>query len=434
MRLSVIGAGYLGATHAVAMASLGHQVVGVDVDPVRVDHLNAGRLPFYERGVGPLLRTHRAGGALRFTTSVAEATGFADVHFICVGTPQRSDGQAADLTQVFGAIELLAPHLRPGAVVVGKSTVPVGTAARLAAVLNPLGAELVWNPEFLREGHALDDTLRPDRIVIGTDSPHGEQTLRAVYAQLIDAGTPVLRTDYATAELVKVAANSFLATKLSFINVMAEICEAAGADVLALSNALGLDERIGRRYLQPGIGFGGGCLPKDIRAFSARAAELGVGRAVALLDVVDDINRARRGRALDLARQLCGGTFAGARVAVLGLAFKPDSDDIRDSPALDIARAIHGAGALVRVYDPEAMHNAKDRHPDLSYGSSAVDACTDADVVLHLTEWDEFGALRPEDLNPVVAQRRLLDGRCTLDVGLWRRAGWQFASLGTSGG
>lgn len=436
MRLSVIGTGYLGTTHAVAMASLGHDVVGVDVDPVKVDHLNAGRLPFYEPGVGPLLRAHRADGSLRFTTSAADAGECADVHFVCVGTPQHRDGLAADLTQVHAAIARLVPHLRPGAVVVGKSTVPVGTAGRLAAILNRAGARLVWNPEFLREGRAVEDTLRPDRIVIGTHAPGagdgGGETLCTVYAPIIDAGTPVVRTDYATAELVKVAANSFLATKLSFINVMAEVCEAAGADIIALANALGLDDRIGHRYLQPGIGFGGGCLPKDIRAFSARARELGVERAVALLAVVDDINRSRRARALDRAREMCGDTLDGSRVAVLGAAFKPNSDDIRDSPALDVALAAHDEGAVVRVYDPEAMHNAKDRHPQLTFASSASDACVDADVVLHLTEWDEFASLRPDDLNRVVARRRLLDGRCTLSADVWRSAGWQFETLGNA--
>lgn len=430
MRLSVVGTGYLGTTHAVAMATLGHQVVGVDADARKIDDLNAGRLPFYEPGLADLLRERLADGSLRFTKSIAEAAVLADVHFVCVGTPQRRDGAAADLSQVEAAIAALVSNLRPDAIVVGKSTVPVGTASRLMADVSAARAHLVWNPEFLREGHALDDTLRPDRIVLGVIDDYSGRVVCEVYQPILDRGTPLIITDYATAELVKVAANSFLATKLSFINMMAEVCEAAGADVTQLAGAIGLDERIGRRYLRPGIGFGGGCLPKDIRAFAARAEELGVRHASALLHVVEDINRTRRTRVLDLARRLCDGSLSGARIAVLGASFKPDSDDIRDSPALDIAQEAHDQGAVVVVYDPEAMHNAKDRHPMLGYATSAMDACVAADLVMHLTEWDEFARLHPADLDRVVAHRRMVDGRCTLSAQTWREAGWEFEALG----
>lgn len=430
MRLSVVGAGYLGATHAVAMATLGHHVIGVDTDPRKVDDLNAARLPFFEPGLAEMLRDRRADGSVRFTTSVGEAAAAADVHFVCVGTPQRRDCAAADLTQLDAAVTALVAHLRPGAVVVGKSTVPVGTARRIAARLDPVHARLVWNPEFLREGRALEDTLRPDRVVLGVADDEARQVVCDVYATILGRGTPLVVTDYATAELVKVSANAFLATKLSFINMIAEVCEATGADVIDLARAIGHDNRIGQQHLQPGIGFGGGCLPKDIRAFASRAAELGITHATAMLDTVDEINRDRRARAVDLARGLCGGSLAGARIAALGAAFKPGSDDIRDSPALDVAVAAQREGAQVTVYDPQAMHNAKDRFPMLDYASSAIDACLDADVVMHLTEWDEFAALGPADLDTIVEHRRIVDGRCSLSAHLWRDGGWDFAAPG----
>jgi UDPglucose 6-dehydrogenase len=324
----------------------------------------------------------------------------------------------------------LLPLLRQGAVVVGKSTVPAGTAARVAARVESVGAHLVWNPEFLREGHALADTLRPDRIVIGVRCDEARAALDDVYAPIVAAGTPVVVTDLATAELVKVAANSFLATKLSFVNMMARMCEAADADVLDLTTALGFDRRIGDQYLQPGIGFGGGCLPKDIRAFAASAAELGVADVADLLGVVDTINTNSRRTAVTLARQLCGGDLDGMRVAALGAAFKPNSDDVRDSPALAVSLAMHDEGAAVRVYDPEAMHNAKDRCPMLTYASSVADACADADVVVHLTDWDEFATLQPTELATVVTHRRIVDGRCSLPADAWRAAGWDYAAPG----
>jgi UDPglucose 6-dehydrogenase len=430
MQVSVIGTGYLGATHAAAMAELGHEVVGVDVDQTKVERLAAGQVPFYEPGLPELLGKHVASGALRFTTSLTEAAEFAGVHFVCVGTPQKPGEFAADLTYVDAAFTELARVIRPGGVVVGKSTVPVGTAARIATLLRDAGAELVWNPEFLREGFAVEDTLRPDRVVIGAEDDAARELLEQVYAPILATEVPVVRTDFATAELVKVAANSFLATKISFINAMAEVCEGTGADVIQLAEAIGHDARIGHRFLRPGLGFGGGCLPKDIRAFMARAGELGVDQAVSFLRNIDEINLRRRARTVDLARELCEGSLAGRRVGVLGAAFKPDSDDIRDSPALDVALAIQRAGAAVRVYDPQAMNNAKDSYPMLAYSPTALEACADADVVLHLTEWPEFRALAPDDLAAVVRERRIVDGRSALDPATWRAAGWQFRALG----
>ncbi len=434
MRLSVLGTGYLGATHAAAMAELGFDVIGMDVDEEKVAGLTEGRAPMYEPDLEPLLRKGVESGRLRFTTSYAEAA-TADVHFLCVGTPQRKGEYAADMRYVDGVVDGLAPHLERPTLVVGKSTVPVGTAARLQARLVELapagaGAELAWNPEFLREGFAVEDTMHPDRIVVGTDSERAEGLLREVYASMIDDGTPFLVTDFATAELVKVSANAFLATKISFINAMAELCEATGADVTMLADAIGHDDRIGRKFLNAGLGFGGGCLPKDIRAFMARAGELGVDQALSFLREVDAINMRRRAHVVDRARDACGGNLLGQRVAVLGATFKPNSDDVRDSPALNVAGQIQLQGAQVTVYDPRGNENAKKLFPTLSYADSAVEACEGADLVLHLTEWQEFREMDPAVLSAVVRQKVVIDGRNALDRERWREAGWVYGSLG----
>lgn len=430
MRMSVIGTGYLGATHAAAMAEMGHDVVGVDVDEAKVAELQAGRVPFFEPGLPELLSKQVDAGRLRFTTSVQEAVEFADLHFVCVGTPQKKGEYAADLAYVDAAFTEVARYVGPADVVVGKSTVPVGTAARLADLIEEAGSELVWNPEFLREGFAVEDTLRPDRVVLGLRGERGLPAMKEAYAPIFESGTPVVTTDYATAELVKVAANSFLATKISFINAMAEICEATGADVTQLADAIGHDNRIGRRFLNAGLGFGGGCLPKDIRAFMARAGELGVDQAVSFLRDIDQINLRRRSRMVDLARELCDGSLAGRRVGILGLAFKPNSDDIRDSPALDVAQMVQRAGAAVRAYDPEAMPNSERLVPTVAYAPTIEDACRDADVVLHLTEWADFRAIDPAALGAVVKERNVVDGRNALDAELWRSAGWTVRALG----
>nr|PZN44419.1 MAG: UDP-glucose 6-dehydrogenase [Actinomycetota bacterium] len=434
-RLTVLGTGYLGATHAACMADLGYEVLGLDVDAAKIARLQAGDLPIYEPGLEELLKRNLEAGRLRFTTSYEEAAEFGDVHFICVGTPQKPGEYAADTSYVDAVVDSLAPHLTRECLVVGKSTVPVGTAARIAERLTRLApagdqVELAWNPEFLREGYAVQDTLRPDRIVIGVASEKAEKILREVYAPMLSAGVPLIVTDYPTAELVKTAANAFLATKISFINAMAEVCEAAHADVKQLSLALSYDERIGGKFLNPGLGFGGGCLPKDIRAFMARAGELGADQALSFLREVDAINMRRRARMVDLARELAGGSFDGRNVAVLGAAFKPNSDDIRDSPALDVAVNIRTQGGRVRVYDPVALDNARRAHPELEYGESAFDVARDAHVVLLLTEWQEFIELDPEELGRVVAERKVVDGRNALDADAWRAAGWHYRALG----
>ena len=434
LTLSVIGLGPLGAVHAACMADVGHTVIAVDASmPERAQMLSRGETPFFEPGLQELLERALATGRLTFTSDYADAAA-ADVHFLCVGTPQRQGEYAADMTYVDAAFRSLVPHLRDGALVVGKSTVPAGTAERLAEELattvTASGVELAWNPEFLREGFAIEDTLTPDRMVFGVRSEQAEAKLRAAFAPVIDLPTPVVVTDFATAQLVKVAANAFLATKISFINAMAEVCEATGGDVKKLSEALSHDTRIGGRFLHAGLGFGGGCLPKDIRAFMARAGELGVDQALSFLKEVDAINLRRRARMVDLARESLGGSFAGTRVAILGAAFKPNSDDIRDSPALDVAASIQQQGAAVALYDPAAMENAARIHPEIGYRESAVEAARGADIVLHLTEWKEFRTMDPSALSAVVAHKRIVDGRNALDPVLWREAGWSYRALG----
>jgi UDPglucose 6-dehydrogenase len=435
LRVTVIGTGYLGAVHAACLADLGFEVLGVDTDTAKVAALASGAAPFYEPGLDEVLGRALGSGRLRFTTSFQEAADFGDVHFLCVGTPQKRGSHAADMTHVDAALDSLARELTRPCLVVGKSTVPVGTAERLAARLAELapvggGAELAWNPEFLREGFAVQDTVAPDRLVIGVRSERAEATLREVYATQLDNGVPLVVTDFATAELVKVAANSFLATKISFINAMAEICDAAGADVAQLAEAIGHDERIGKQFLRAGLGFGGGCLPKDIRAFIARAGELGVGESLTFLREVDEVNLRRRRRTVDIARELAGGDVLGVKIACLGAAFKPDSDDVRDSPALHVASALQVEGADVHVYDPKAMANAHRQFPTLSLAASAAEAVADAQVVLLLTEWKEFRELDPTELRTVVAQPRIIDARNALDPVRWRAAGWTYRGLG----
>ena len=432
MRISVIGTGYLGAVHAAGMAELGFDVVGVDVDAAKIEALASGRMPFYEPDFEALLTKH-VGNGLRFTTDMAEISD-ADVHFICVGTPQRKNSLAADMSYVDASVDAMIPFLKDGSLVVGKSTVPVGTAERLAerievATPESVTVELAWNPEFLREGFAVQDTLHPDRLVLGVNGDAAEGVLRAVYARAIADDTPVVVTDLPTAELVKVAANSFLATKISFINAMAEICDVTGADVTALADAIGYDERIGRKFLNAGVGFGGGCLPKDIRAFSARAAELGAGQSVAFLNEMDAINLRRREHVVNLVREHLG-TLPGKRVAVLGAAFKPNSDDVRDSPALSIAGQLHLAGARVSVFDPKAMDNAAQVFPTLEYADSATGAIQGAEAVLHLTEWPEFRELDPAAIGDQVANKLVIDGRNLLDRDAYRSAGWTYVGLG----
>ncbi len=431
LKVSVIGTGYLGATHAACMSSLGFEVIGVDVDASKIALLVSGKVPFYEPGLEELLQKEIATGRLTFSTDF-NAISDADVHFICVGTPQSQNSLAADLKYVDAALDAIAPICKPGSLVVGKSTVPVGTAARLRERLlkaNPK-VDLAWNPEFLREGFAVEDTLRPNRLVVGVVNDAAEAKLKEIYKTNLEANTPWVRADLPTSELVKVAANSFLATKISFINAMAEVCEAAGGDVTVLAKAIGYDPRIGSRFLQAGIGFGGGCLPKDIRAFMARAGELGADQALEFLREIDSINLRARARVIELVRKDLSDNLTGKKIAVLGAAFKPDSDDVRDSPALDIAVQIAAAGATVTIHDPKAIEPAKKRFPALGFAEKIEDALAGADLVLHLTEWKVYRELDPVKMKSLVANPIIIDGRNALDREAWIAAGWKFRALG----
>ena len=440
-RLTFLGTGYLGATYAICFAELGYEVLGFDVDEAKIAKLAGGDVPIHEPGLDELLRKNLSAGRLRFTTSWEEVAEFGDVHFICVGTPQRPDGMAADLSHVESAVTNLAPLLKRKALIAGKSTVPVGTAEWIEQLVRrhtpaELGVEVAWSPEFLQEGVAVEDVLRPNRIIFGVKSEWATGMLYAAHKGVFDLAltedreVPVVVTDFATAELVKVAANAFLATKISFINAMAEVCEASGADVTKLADSIGHDDRIGRKFLNSGLGFGGGCLPKDIRAFMARAGELGASDALGFLKEIDQINMRRRVRMVDLAREVCGGSIIGRRIAVLGAAFKPNSDDIRDSPALNVAAQMQLQGASVVVTDPKAIENGLRAWPDITFVPTAQDAAQGADVVLLLTEWSDYCELDPAAFGSIVAHRRMLDGRNALDPDAWRAAGWTYRALG----
>ncbi|MFF1378034.1 UDP-glucose dehydrogenase family protein [Streptomyces sp. NPDC058308] len=437
MKLTVIGCGYLGATHAACMAELGHEVLGMDCDMDKVAILNSGKAPFHERDLDDLIAKHTASGRLKFTASYAEAAAFAELHFIGVGTPQQPGENTYDLSHLFSAVRQLAPRIKGPAVVAVKSTVPVGTAPRVRDLLHefaPAGnaTEVAWNPEFLRESCAIEDTLRPDRLVLGFEKEHSwaEAVLRQCFGKIIEAGTPTIVTDWATAELAKASANAFLATKISFINAVAEVCEASGADVTTLADILGHDTRIGRRGMRPGLGFGGGCLPKDLRGFMARAGELGAGQAAAVLREVDAINNRRRERMVDLAREQLDGDPAGKQITIWGAAFKPDTDDIRDSPALAVAQKLHELGATVTVTDPRALDNARKTHPELDYIDDPIVAVQDSDLLLHLTEWPQYSHVDPHRIASRAASPKVIDGRGTLNTETWREAGWTVRSLG----
>ena len=421
------------------MAELGHEVLGVDVDENKISALKSGQVPFYEPGLPEVLERNIEAGRLDFSTDYEEAAEFGNLHFLGVGTPQRRGSYAADMTYVKAVITDLVPKLKGDHIIFGKSTVPVGTAAELQELANELApegttVEIAWNPEFLREGYAVKDTITPDRIVLGVgetnNESRAEEVAREVYAQPLSQDTPFIVTDWQTAELVKVSANAFLATKISFINAVSEICEIAGADVTALADAIGLDERIGRKFLGAGLGFGGGCLPKDIRAFMARAGELGADQALTFLREVDAINMRRRDRVVDLAKEAFNGSLLGHRVTVLGCAFKPNSDDVRDSPALSVAGSLSLAGAAVTVYDPEGMDNAKKVFPTLDYAADTDDALSEAELVILATEWKQFKELDPQQAGQLVDNKHIIDGRNVLPVADWQQAGWKVEALG----
>jgi UDPglucose 6-dehydrogenase len=433
LNVSVIGTNYLGATHAAGLAEFGHSVIGVDIDADRVKTLNSGQSHIFEIGLEPLLEKHTTSGRLRFTTDYSDIADWADVHFLALGTPSAPGG-AADLSQLHAAVDTLGPLLTKPTLVVGKSTVPVGTAMQLERRLrlaSPAGegVEVAWNPEFLREAHAVEDTLTPDRLVFGTHSRQALELLEEVYSMPLTEATPVVRCDIATAELIKVAANAFLATKISFINAMAGMCQAAGGDITLLADAIGYDKRIGREFLNAGLGFGGGCLPKDIAALAVRAEELGVDTLRDFIRSVEAINDRQRTELAELAIDQAGGDVHGKRIAVLGATFKPGTDDTRNSPALTVADYLHARGADVRIYDPQARLPHRDGFTQVSTVEQAVRG---AEVVLHLTEWPEFRQLDPEQLGELVTSKIVIDGRLKLHTPTWLNAGWKVVQIGRS--
>jgi UDPglucose 6-dehydrogenase len=439
----VIGCGHLGAVHAACMAEIGHDVLGVDVDEDKITLLNSGKACFYEPGLDEMLARNVAARRLRFTTDVSEAATFSQVHFLGVATPGRPDG-SYDLSQVTAVIAALAPHLSAPSLIVGKSTVPPGTAASLRAIaadLAPAGdIDVAWNPEFLREGFAVRDTLVPDRIVIGTASESAAAILREIYQPLTDVGIPLVTTDYATAELVKGAANAFLASKISFINAMSDICTAVGGDVRTLAEALGMDPRIGKSFLRAGIGYGGACLPKDVRGLAAFAQDMGQRHASELLGIIDAINVARRERVIGLVSEVLAEAaeypnyelsppLSCKRLTVWGGAFKPGTDDIRDSPGLDVALRLHALGAQVTLYDPMAAGNALAAFPELSYANSAIEAADGSDALLVLTAWPEFAEITPAAIAATAGSRVVIDACQGINVAAWREVGWEVLSL-----
>ena len=432
MRIGVIGLGYLGVTNAVAMAKLGHEVIGIESNREKLNLLSSGKVPFFEPGLQQALIEVTKSGSLSFQEKHDRSSASCQLHFLCVGTPQEIGSYAADTSYVFAAAEELARIVSEDTIVVGKSTVPVGTAEVLRGRMSELAGfdvKVAWNPEFLREGTALEDSLNPDRIVVGSWDSAAVEKLREAYKPILDNGTPLLALDVPTAELVKVAANSFLATKISFINAMAEVAEVAGADIVALAEAIGMDERIGKKFLRSGVGFGGGCLPKDIRGFLSRAEELGVGAAVDFLRNVDDVNLRRRGRVVELAQQELG-DLQGKKILVLGISFKPDSDDLRDSPSLDVALRLSSLGADVRLHDPMALGALGDRYSELKRTSDVNTGSKGVDLVFLGTEWSEYEAIDPAAFGDLVANKLMIDGRNVLDVAAWQAAGWRLIALG----
>lgn len=433
-KITVIGTGYLGATHAASMAELGFDVLGVDVDPAKIEKLAQGILPFHEPELPELLLKHAGTGRLRFTTSIQEAAEYGDIHFIAVGTPQKEGDNAADMRYVYDAVSSIARLAKKDCLIAGKSTVPVGTSRELIKLIErekspDVEIQLAWNPEFLREGFAVKDTLEPDRLIVGAQDERAVNALRLVYDDAISRATPFIASDFETAELTKVAANAFLATKISFINAFSEVTERVGGDIKVLADAIGYDARIGRRFLNAGVGFGGGCLPKDIRALQARVSELGLDRTMSFLHEIDQINLRRRERVVDLVKSVLD-ELTDKKIAVLGATFKPNSDDVRDSPALDIAAQLYNAGADVSVYDPQGMPNSAKRFPRLTYAPTIEDCLESAEMVLLLTEWTEFRELNPETVSTFVSKKRILDGRNVLGETKWERAGWEFYALG----
>ena len=437
MRIAMIGGGYVGLVSAACFAEFGVEVSVVEADPGRLAALHAGRMPIYEPGLDALVAGNVAAGRLSFTDDLAAALAGAEAVFIAVGTPSRRGDGHADLTYVYAAAEQVARALTRPAVIVTKSTVPVGTGRRIAAILRDVRPDLpcavASNPEFLREGSAIADFMRPDRVVIGVEEEGAREVLRQLYRPLYLIETPIVFTNLESAELTKYAANAFLAMKVAFINEMADLAEKAGADVHDVARGIGLDGRIGRKFLHPGPGFGGSCFPKDTLALVRIAQDAGAPSR--LIETVVAVNEARKAGMAGRVIAACGGTVRGKTIAVLGLTFKPETDDMRDSPAIPIVSRLVGDGAHVRVYDPQGMAQARMMLPDgVTYCPNALAALEAAEALVVATEWNEFRALDPARLAEAMRGRAVIDLRNIFDPATLRAAGFAYHGIGRPGG
>ncbi len=425
------GCGYVGLVYSVAFAKLGHTVTSVDVDAARVASLREGRSPIFEPGLDDLLHSALTTGRLSFTSAFHDAIPAAEFVFICVGTPSDALGKA-DLTYVADAARQIGAHATGHTVIVNKSTMPIGSVEYVSGILAEHASsgstfDVVSNPEFLREGAALHDVLNPSRIVIGASCQAAADRVAGLYASL---SAPILMTDPRTAEMIKYASNAFLATKISFINEVSNICEQLGADSTVVAQGMGLDDRIGARFLQPGVGFGGSCFPKDVRALAAMAREAGLDSS--MLSAVLSINQAMRGLVVEKLTQRCGG-IGGKTIAILGLAFKPGTDDVREAPALDIIGRLLACGATVRATDPVANHHVASAFPEVSLFDNAYAAAAGADAVVLMTEWDEYRGLDLDHLANAMRGNILLDGRNALNVRTAEDAGLHYIGIGRYG-
>lgn len=432
MRIAMIGAGYVGLVSGACFAEFGADVICVDKDANRVASLTGGHVPIYEPGLDQLITTNMRAGRLNFTTDLRDAVASADAIFIAVGTPSRRGDGHADLTFVFEAAREVAAYARDGAVIVTKSTVPVGSGRKVAesikAARPDLQFEIASNPEFLREGSAIGDFMRPDRVVIGVENERAASLLRALYRPLQLNDAQLVIVDLETAELIKYAANAFLATKIAFINEMADVAEAVGADIEGVARGMGLDERIGARFLQPGPGYGGSCFPKDTQALAITAREAGAPSRI--VDAAIAANAARRQRMADKVQTLCGGDLKGASIAIFGVTFKAETDDMRDAPALEILPALIAEGASIRAYDPQGMNEAAALLPGIAWSKTAYEAGTGADCIVVLTEWNEFRAIDLARLHSLMRTPRIADLRNLYDPAEARSLGFEYIGVG----
>jgi len=432
----MIGTGYVGLVTGTCFAEFGHHVTCVDKIRDKIDKLKQGDIPIYEPGLDGLVAKNSTEGRLRFTTELGEAVSSAEAVFIAVGTPssRRGDGYA-DLSYIYDATKEIASYLKNYTVIIDKSTVPVGTARQVARIINEVNPEadfdVASNPEFLREGAAIRDFMRPDRVVIGVESDRAEAVLRTIYHPLYLQETPIVKTGIETAELTKYAANAFLATKISFINEIALLCDAIGADVVDLAKGIGMDGRIGSKFLHPGPGYGGSCFPKDTLALMRIAQEN--GESLRVVEAAIEANGAQKAKMVKKIRDMLGGSEAGKTIAVLGLTFKPETDDMRDSPSITIIPTLIEKGAHIRAHDPQGIKEAQELLPaDIIYSEDSYDACTGADAVILMTEWNQYRALDLDRLGSVMKQKIFIDLRNVYQPDLLKEKGFRYTGVGRS--